>query len=115
MFLQFLAGAMDRECGNEPRNWSPLKDTTSWMVYRGHSNSHSLPIAPASFPPTNRKPLSFCSGSDPFVPELRFSQTVHSVVVLGGVGMRDALRGFSKRSKKHETLILPRPLFEQHM
>ena len=24
----------------------PLKRTTSWMVYKGHCNSYSLPIAP---------------------------------------------------------------------
>ena len=28
----------------------PLKEATSWMVDKGHSISHSLPIAPASFP-----------------------------------------------------------------
>ena len=33
---------------NEPGG-SQIKETTSWMVYRGPSNSHSLPIAPASF------------------------------------------------------------------
>ena len=34
-----------RNAGMNPR--VPLKETTSWMVYKGHSNSHSLPIAPA--------------------------------------------------------------------
>ena len=42
----WLKSCIGRECGYEPRG--PLKETTSWMVDKGNSISHSLPIAPAS-------------------------------------------------------------------
>ena len=31
--------------GNEPFGDSRIQEIASWMLYRGHSNSHSLPIA----------------------------------------------------------------------
>ena len=45
-----------------------IKETSSWMVFWGDSNSHSLPIAPASSSPLGKLRVSFllagCLGGD---------------------------------------------------
>ena len=43
-----LVGEVGNGTWTEPRSWCPKKETTSWMICRGHSMCHSLPIAPAS-------------------------------------------------------------------
>ena len=45
----WLAGAIGRKCGNEPRKWSPLKETTSGMVFSSESFHFSFPASRTSF------------------------------------------------------------------
>ena len=57
LFPSLLVSKGDNPCwcsiGNVEMNPGiPLKEATSWMLYKGHSIPHTLPIAPARIPKT---------------------------------------------------------------